>query len=444
LPGQGCAAMSAPKIGLLHPGRQHSLQTALALQNAGALAWYATTIFYDPEKWPYRIERYLPPPLAEKASGTFRRRYEPRLDPALVRHCGRWGWVAGAAVRYLRGPTVSRVERHTNRDFGRSVIRLLDSEPVDIVWAYDTGALEVFRWAKRRGLYCILDRVIAHSITSNAVMAAEYARHPQFFPAPFAPKPVRQLDEEQEEIDLADAIVVGSQYCANTLIANGCPAGKIRVIGYGYDERTFPADFPARDAPQRRPVEFLFAGSIGPRKGVAHLLNAFAEIAPERAALTLLGTLNIPPRTFDQFAEHVRHVPQVSRSEVARYLSAADCFVFPSLHEGSALVLREIYGAGLGGVHTRPAGSGVVAGRNGIILEEASVAGVVEAIERILRDPDCLGRWQAESWAMRNDCTWSVYRRNISAFLDSIVVTHSERAISGALAVAASGGSGVP
>lgn len=432
--------MSSPKVGLLHPGRQHSLQTALALQEGGVLAWYATTIFYDPEKWPYRVERYLPQPLAEKASRTFRRRYEPLLEPARVRHRGRWGWVAGAAVRYLPRPAVNRVERLTNRDFGYSVIRLLEREPVDVVWAYDTSALEVFRWAKRRGILCVLDRVIAHSATGNAVMTKEYACHPEFFSTPFVAKPQWQLDEEQEEIDLADAVVVGSQYCADTLIANGCAARKVRVIGYGYDERVFPATFPAREAPRHRPVEFLFAGSIGPRKGVPYLLKAFAEIAPEAAGLTLLGTLDIPARTFAGFADRVRHVPQVARPEVAQYFNAADCFIFPSLHEGSALVLREIYGAGLGAVHTRSAGEGVVDGRNGIILGQASVADLVQSVERIRADRDCLTRWQAASWAMRDSYTWSVYRRRVRKFLDGLVDAGPATLSRAPLAVGASGG----
>jgi starch synthase len=124
-----------------------------------------------------------------------------------------------------------------------------------------------------------------------------------------------------------------------------------------------------------------------------------------------------------QFAGRVRHVPQVTRSEVAQYFNAADCFIFPSLHEGSALVLREIYGAGLGAVHTRSAGKGVIPGKNGIVLEQATVSGVVDAIKGITRDPDCLKRWQAESWTMRGSCGWSIYHRNVAAFLDSLFGT---------------------
>jgi hypothetical protein len=36
------------KVGVFHPGTQHSWQTALAFQEAGTLAWFATSIFYDP------------------------------------------------------------------------------------------------------------------------------------------------------------------------------------------------------------------------------------------------------------------------------------------------------------------------------------------------------------------------------------------------------------
>ena len=44
------------RIGVFHPGTQHSWQTALAFQEAGMLGWYATSAFYDPARWPYRLE----------------------------------------------------------------------------------------------------------------------------------------------------------------------------------------------------------------------------------------------------------------------------------------------------------------------------------------------------------------------------------------------------
>lgn len=405
---------------MCHPGTQHSWQTAIAFQEGNRLSWYATSIFYDPAKWPYRVERWLPrqtQPIVER----IRRRCDARIEPCHVRQLGPWGWIAAAAGALASDHAASWTIRRGNRDFVRRVVALMKREPVDLLWAYDTAALEAFRWAKPRGIYCVLDRTIGHSAEANRVLAEEYVRHPDFFSLPFAPKPQQQLDEEQEEMELADTIVVGSQACADTLTANGCPAAKIHVLGYGYDERLFSATPPSRTPPTEGPIDFLFVGNVAARKGVAYLLEAFEQISPDRARLTLVGRLSIPPATLARYQPRVRHIPAVSRAGVTEFLDAAHCFVFPSLFEGSALVLREIYGAGLGAMHTRAAGQGVVAGRNGVVWETASVEAILHSVEAVLDDPSCLARWQDESWAMRQDCSWSVYRRLARQFVDNVI-----------------------
>lgn len=417
--------MSATKVGVLHPGTQHSWQTALALQEADLLGWYATTIFYDANRWPYKLERHLPAGLAERASRTLRRRYHPDLDPQLVRRRGRWGWVTGALPKALPRQVNAWVGRTANREFGKSVVALLEREPVDIVWAYDSAALEVFRWAKRHGVTCVLDRTTCHSALMNSALAEEYARHPQFFSTPFVPKPRHQLDEEQEELELADAVLVGSSYAASSLIDNGVARAKIRLLPYGYDECLFPEAFPVRTLREDAPIEFLFVGRLAPHKGVAYLLEAFAQIPATAAALTLVGPMAIPERTFAKYRDRVRHIPQVSRQEVAALMSRADCFLYPSLFEGGPFVLREIYGAGLGAVQTRSAGEGVRDRRNGIILERHSVSEIVDSVERILADRDCLARWQSESWAARHECGWTWYRHGVREFLTGLAAGDS-------------------
>ncbi|NIQ94071.1 MAG: glycosyltransferase family 4 protein, partial [Desulfuromonadales bacterium] len=77
---------------------------------------------------------------------------------------------------------------------------------------------------------------------------------------------------------MADVIVVGSPFCAQTMIDNGCPEEKIRIVPYGFDETLFPAVPPQREPPEGRPMRFLFVGAVHARKGAAYLLQAFQDI----------------------------------------------------------------------------------------------------------------------------------------------------------------------
>jgi glycosyltransferase involved in cell wall biosynthesis len=403
------------RVGVFHPGTQHSWQTALAFQEAGTLGWHATSAFYDPARWPYKVERYVPRKISEQLNRDFRRRYNASLDPAKVRQFGLWEWSEVLSRRLLGSQRLADYcNDRGNRAFGRQTIRLIQREPVDVVWGYNTSSLEVFQWAKKRGIRCVLDQTIGHPKTQNQIMSGEQERHPEFFINSYRPFNQESIDRQNAEVAEADLVVVGSEFCARTMVENGCAAEKIRVVNYGFDESLFPRQQPQRAAAGNRAVKCLFVGEVGPRKGIAYLLQAFMNIPADKAQLTLVGGLAIPSATFKSYANRVRHVPQVPRSEVAHFFAEADCFVFPSLFEGSAIVLYEACGAGLGIIQTDRCGDGVRSGQNGQVLEEISVPVLTNAVQQIVANPSLCETWQAASWAGREERTWACYRRNVA------------------------------
>jgi glycosyltransferase involved in cell wall biosynthesis len=402
-----------PTVGVFHPGTQHSWQTALAFQEGGTLRWLATSVFYDPRRWPYRIERFLPQPLAARVHREFSRRHSPALDLDKIRQFGFWEWLEAGARRLGHDRLWTAINRIGNRRFGQQVIDLTEREKVDVLWGYNTSSVEVFRWAKRRGLRCVLDQTIGHCASLNRAMAAEQAAHPDFFSAGFVPFSAAEIAQQDEEVALADTVVVGSDFCARTLIENGCPEGKIRIVPYGFDETLFPAERPARPPLAGRPVRFLFVGLVHPRKGIATLLEAFQHIPPERASLTLVGSLEIPDATFRRYAGRVRHVGSVPRREVVNFFQEADCFVFPSLFEGGGIVLYEAAAAGLGIIQSGQCGDGVRDGRNGMILKEVTIPMLVDALGSVIDDRERLMAWQEASWQMRSQRSWQHHREQV-------------------------------
>lgn len=403
----------APRIGVFHPGSQHSLQTAIAFQESGQLAWHATSIYYRPDRFPYCVERFLPRRMASRATREFGRRYDPELDPRHVRTLGMDEWVEVAARRFRLSAVADAINIGGNRRFGRRVTRLMEREPVDVVWGYNTSALEVFRWARPRGIRCVLDQTIGHPRAMNAMFEREYSIHPGYFTGPVTPFDGEAIARQDEEVALADIVVCGSDFCAETMVANGCPPGKVRVVPYGFSDWLFPHEHPARAPLDGRPVRFLFAGTVEPRKGIAYLLEAFAEIPPDAASLTLIGRLAIPEDRIRHFPARVEHIGQIPRNELIAHYRAADCFIFPSLFEGGGLVLYEAAAAGLGVIQTRFCGDGVRGGRNGISLDTVSVDKVLGAARMAIEDRAMLASWQEASWDMRKERSWSVYRQSV-------------------------------
>jgi glycosyltransferase involved in cell wall biosynthesis len=403
----------ALKVGVFHPGTQHSWQTALAFQEGGSLGWYATSAFYDKERWPYKFENLLPGSLADRLHREFMRRHLPGLDTSQIRQFGMWEWCETLARRAGYATIARCANRRGNRSFGKRLIRLLEDERVDVVWGYNTSSLEVFRWAKARGVRCVLDQTIGHCASLNHVMLAERAKNPDFFVESFVPFSLADIALQNEELALADLVVVGCDFCSRTLVENGCDPKKIVIIPYGFDETLFPTTKPTRKPLGGRPIEFLFVGSVTPRKGVATLMEAFADIPPQLARLTIIGHLEIPEKTFRRFRGHIAHIESIPRKDVVEHFTAADCFVFPSLFEGGGIVLYEAVAAGLGIVQSSNCGDGVRYGRNGLVLKEISPGCLRQAVLDLVANPGQLLEWQDASWRMREERTWKRYRHAI-------------------------------
>ena len=175
------------RVGVFHPGSQHSLQTAIAFQESGQLAWHATTIYYRPDRLPYRLERMLPAGPPRGSTREFRRRYDPELDPRHVRALGIDEWVEVIARRLRLTALADAINIGGNRRFGKRV------DPADRARAGGRGMGLQYVGArgvplgKPRGIRCVLDQTIGHPRAMNAMFEAEYGVHPDYFVARVTP-----------------------------------------------------------------------------------------------------------------------------------------------------------------------------------------------------------------------------------------------------------------
>ena len=412
------SSASKKKIGVFHPGKQHSWQTALAFSQNGTLKWYATSLHYDPSALPYIIEKCLPNIIADPVKREFSRHRFDQLPLEYVRRIGIVEWVERFARRARFDRVADRLNVVGNVEFGRRVMRLMEAERVDLVWGYDTASLEVFQQAKRSNIACVLDQTIGHPAEMNSVMLKEKEIHPEFFPTYWKPWQKKDIERQNEEMKLADLIVVGSHYAANTLMANGCEPSKIRIVPYGFDDTLFPPEFPIRRSSASGPVNLLFVGTIGPRKGVAHLLKTVSRFPRSEIKLTLVGRLEIPGNAYGRFSDRVETIQNLPQSELANYYFDADVFVFPSLFEGSALVLSEAIGSSLGIIQSKAAGSGVNLEENGVILDEVSSDCLEQAMANLLKNRAYINEWQRASWNLRGNASWTTYRNRLSKVIE--------------------------
>ena len=417
------AALSAKllkmQVAVFHPGTQHSWQTAFALQQLGLLEWYATSIFYKPDEWPYALERVLPRRLAERLHSEFRRFSHPGLDPALVRTGGMAEWAERLAARAGLGRLSGWIDRLGNRRFVEQIAAEIRSKRPFALWGYNGSSLTSFALGKAEGRRCILDRTNGDFAVYNAMMAEIADTYGDWFSEAQRAIPERVIADDRQEYALADAILVGSPFAANTIrqaVPDPQVQAKLQVLNYCYDEALFERLGPPEPTPRDRPVRFLFMGLVIPRKGIQHLLEAIARIPASAAELTVVGNLQIPREVFARYADRVTYRPTVARADVPAIMASHDVLVLPSYFEGAGIVLYEALAAGCGLIQSDRCAMAVTP-QTGILLDRLDSDAVHAAMMTAIEDRDRLNGWRAAAQAEARNYSFARYRQNIGAFL---------------------------
>ncbi len=424
LPGACVLMIGAHKmnVGVFHPGTQHSWQTALALQQADRLAWYATSLFYKADEWPYRLERYLPGKLGKRVSAEFNRLAMPALDPLHVHTSGAIEWLERIANRLGQREFAKWLDRRGNRSFVHGISELVRAPGDLALWGYNGSSLGTFELAKEIGdRPCILDRTIGDARAYNAAMADLHDRFGEWFLPVERAVPDDTIARDDREYDLADHILVGCEYARQTLVDHSpvaSVAAKTQVLDYCFDEALF-SNIPAPEPVKKHcPVRFLFLGLVIPRKGIHHVLEALDQLPEGDAVLTIVGDMKVPAETFARYADRVTYKPTVPRAQVPQIMAEHDVLLLPTYHEGAGIVLYEALAAGMGIIQSDRAAL-VATPETGLILDQLDTETVLEALRVPIGDRDRLNGWRSAAQGEAAKYTFAKYRHGIEAFLSN-------------------------
>jgi glycosyltransferase involved in cell wall biosynthesis len=410
------------QVAVFHPGTQHSWQTALALQQLGRLVWYATSIFYQPDRFPYRLERYLPGVLARRLHAEFRRFSHPVVDPALVRTSGMAEWVERVAARAGFRELAMRIDRFGNDRFVAQIARDIASDAPFALWGYNGSSLTSFELARRYGRTCILDRTNGDFRAYNDAMALIQNRYGDWFLPMERSVSADEIARDDREYSIADTILAGSPFAAATIrerASDPAVAGKVRVLNYCFDEALFAGVPPPLLRDRKAPLRFLFLGLAIPRKGIHHVLEAILQIPASQAELTIVGDLKVPAKAFAPYADRVTYIPTVARADVPSMMAAHDVFLFPSYFEGAGITLYEALASGCGLIQSRNAALAATP-ETGIMLDRVDTETLLAAMVEAISDRDRVEGWRAAAQAEARNYSFAIYRRNISDLLDQL------------------------
>ena len=373
-----------------HLGAREHYVVPRALNQAGRLSQLITDAWSD--------ARTIEASIAATLSTRFGQRFHKDLAGANVRALSR-SFIAHEIQWRLQGREGWALLMLRNEWFQSEAAAILPDLPAGrtMLFAHSYAAEAIFVEGKRRGWATVLGQIDPgpeHFLTQERVAADR----PEFGPPPEAP-PAIYFDKWRHECELADWIVVNSDWSRESLIRAGVPEPKLRTIALPYErdaahgvEREYPPEFSGQ-----RPLRVLFVGTASVAKGVADLLLAFDRLDGAPIELSIVGDrgLDVP----DRFLHHPRihWLGRVDRTAVMDHYRAGDLLMFPSHSDGFGMAQIEAQGWGLPIVASRNCGRVVRDGETGLLLDEVSPLAIAAALRRAMSEPHTLARFARAS-----------------------------------------------
>jgi glycosyltransferase involved in cell wall biosynthesis len=181
----------------------------------------------------------------------------------------------------------------------------------------------------------------------------------------------------------------------------GIAPEKISVVYHGVAPEFRPVSDQQRIAAARErygiaPAPYLlYIGTVQPRKNLARLIDAFAQVAKESAALLQLViagkqgwlTQAIERRAHEHgIAEQVCFTGYVADADLPALLSGALAFVFPSLYEGFGMPVLEAMACGVPVLTSTTSSLPEVAGDAALLVDPHDTQAIAQGITRLVAD----------------------------------------------------------
>jgi len=394
-------------------GNANVRQAMVALAEAGVLEEFHTTIAAFENNVTGRVSRL--PGLGELQ----RRSYDEVLRPFTRVHpwreCVRlaslrFGW--GSLTKHEVGwACIDKIYHQIDV----STARVLQHREVDGVYSYEDGAARTFHAAKEAGAKCFYDLPIGYWRAAHRILREEAERLPEWAMtlSGLQDSPAK-LARKDEELRLADYILVASTFTKKTLLECPFRVAPVSVVPYGADDALL-AGPRVKKCTGGESLKVLFVGGLSQRKGIADLFAA-VDLVDVPVELTVIGRKpSTACQALDSGLKKHRWIKSLPREQILEEMQRQDVLVFPSLFEGFGLVVTEALSQGLP-VITTPHTCGpdvLTEGEDGLIVPIRDPQAIAEKLELLHRNRELLAAMSEMARKKAEMLTWESYRSGV-------------------------------
>jgi glycosyltransferase involved in cell wall biosynthesis len=381
------------KVMMFQVGAREHYAVARAFHELGVLDWLVTDFWLPPGK------------LASAAPLSMRGRWHEALREARIKAFNRQCLLFESRSRLTDQKGWAQMMDRNRWFQGRAVKWLEKQLPLNgqhppVIASYSYAASRLFFAGKRLGCRTIMFQIDPGPAEEDILLGIE-RKHPELIKMRVV-APREYWSDWKLQCELADIIVVNSEWSRRCLIDADVVATKIRILPLAFEKEAGPDSGQPKDYPGQfsaeRPLKVLFLGQVNLRKGMGEIFQALRTLRQAPLEIWFAGPEQlIVPEEFRR-DPRIKWLGMVPRMRVDEFYREADVFLFPTHSDGFGLTQLEAQDRRLPIIASRFCGSVVRHGVNGLVISEVSGREIARALDWCISHPRELAEMSRNSY----------------------------------------------
>jgi glycosyltransferase involved in cell wall biosynthesis len=398
----------APQIIMAQLGRREHYAIPIALHRTGMLGHFFTDTYVGPGSWLHHFAKLVPSsckkgPIAHAftRSGAI-----PGEKVTAFNFLGALHTYKLSQAKSLK--ELRQVYVWASKQFSKQILKykeiLFSSQAIYAL----NGALELFSFGKSQGLKLIFNQMDP-SFYEDKLLIEEFYLWPDWQTEPHTLCEDDEIIERRlTEWQLADTIIVNSDFSKNALMTVGVDSSKIRVVPLAVDTKRF---YPFKRQRKNDKVNILFLGQVCLRKGIHYTLEAMRLVRSNNITLTISGSIDLKlnREKLQSYSDLYNYTGYIAGDKVVNNYRMADIFIFPTISDGFGLTQLEAMACGLPVITTPNCAALVRDGIDGFIVPIRDAQALAEKMDILAHDPE-LRAWMSQNARQRaEEFSWERY-----------------------------------
>ena len=318
---------------------------------------------------------------------------------------------------------LSKLYYYLNSFFDKQASHKLDIENSNIVVGW-SGCIEqtfIRINQKQKKVIKLLERGSSHILYQNKILTEEY----KLFSYNKNPIDSKIIQKELREYNLADYIVVPSEFARLSFLEHGIKEEKLIKIPYGVDLSQFDKNNFNNDK-----FTIISVGTVCLRKGSYYLMKAFKELNLPNCKLIFVGSIDpeikqiIMPYFKENNIDFIGHVPQ---NHLKKFYNESSLSVICSVEEGLAMVQAQAMASGIPLICTTNSGGSdiITESVNGFVCPIRNIEYLKEKILYFYEDKNKVKLFGENAYKKaQNFLSWDNYGQKINEEYQKLIKKH--------------------